>query len=319
MAPLAKIRQWLFRFGPDTQIPIVLGQRRIFILPTGTGMLYAIVLAVMLLGAINYSLSLGHALVFLLAGLGFVAMVHTFRNLVALQISPGRTDPVFAGETARFRLLVNNPRQYERRALEFTIGESPAAHLHIPPLAQAVVEVPCATGQRGCLVPGRVTLTTRYPLGLFRAWSYPHPPLSCVVYPKPLETPLPSNSATADSGQSPGNLGHEDFTGLRVRQPNDSPRHIAWKAVARDIDSRPLLVKQFAGGADGRLLLDLALTPAGLDIETRLSILCGWILAAEQQQLRYGLRLPGVDLEPARGPTHRDTCLEALALYGEAR
>jgi hypothetical protein len=37
----------------------------------------------MLIGAINYNLSLGHALVFLLAGLGLVAMVHTFRNLVA--------------------------------------------------------------------------------------------------------------------------------------------------------------------------------------------------------------------------------------------
>ena len=35
-------------------------------------MLYALALGVMLLGAINYSLSLGHALVFLLGGLGMM-------------------------------------------------------------------------------------------------------------------------------------------------------------------------------------------------------------------------------------------------------
>ena len=319
MAVLARLRQWLFRLRPDTRLPIVLTQRRIFILPTGTGLLYGLVLIVMLLGAINYSLSLGHALVFLLAGLGFVAMVHTFRNLIALSISPGRTDPVFAGETAKFRLLVDNPRDHGRRALEFTIGDNPAARLDLPFLAQAMVEIPCTTSQRGHLDPGRITLTTRYPLGLFRAWSYPHPPLSCLVYPKPLDTPLPPLTSMAREGQHRGNLGQEDFTGLRVRQPNDSPRHIAWKAVARDIDHRPLLVKQFAGGAEGQLVLDWAQTPAECDQETRLSILTGWVLAADKQHLHYGLRLPGIELEPAHGSIHRDTCLEKLALHGQIR
>ena len=68
------------------------------------------------------------------------------------------------------------------------------------------------------------------PLGLFRAWSYPHPPFSCVVYPKPIETPLPISAVTAHTGQHHGERGQEDFSGLRVYQPNDSPRHIAWKA-----------------------------------------------------------------------------------------
>ena len=90
--------QWLFRFGRDEQLPVVLTQRRIFILPTRAGLLYGVVLCVMLIGAINYNLSLGHALVFLLAGLGLVAMVHTFRNLLGLRLMPGRADPVFAGE-----------------------------------------------------------------------------------------------------------------------------------------------------------------------------------------------------------------------------
>lgn len=310
------LRQWLFRLGPDAELPVILTQRRIFILPTGTGLLYGVVLIVMLLGAINYSLSLGHALVFLLAGLGVVGMVHTFRNLVGLRISPGRAAPVFAGEVARFRLRVVNAYDHDRLALEFAIDANPAASLDLRRQAGGIVDIPCTTHRRGILEPGRITLSTRYPLGLFRAWSYPHPPLFCLVYPKPLDTPLPPYTTLASSGQRPGEFGQEDFSGLRLHRPNDSPRHIAWKAVARDFDHRPLLVKQFTGGSDGQLILDWALTPAESDPETRLSILCGWVLAAEGQSLRYGLRLPGFEREPSQGPIHRDACLEALARHG---
>ncbi|MGP1609314.1 MAG: DUF58 domain-containing protein, partial [Burkholderiales bacterium] len=181
------------------------------------------------------------------------------------------------------------------------------------------VAAPFTTRIRGRLDPGYVTLSTRYPLGLFHAWSYPHPSLSCLVYPRPINTPLPPPSPTAYAGQRSGNSGQEDFSGLRLRQSSDPIRHIAWKAVARDFANRPLLVKQFTGGATEALWLDWALTSAEGDIETRLSILTGWVLAAEEKQARYGLRLPDREIEMARGNPHRDACLEALALYGEAK
>ena len=310
------LRQWLFRFGRDEQLPIVLTQRRIFIVPTCAGALFGLVLCLMLLGAINYNLSLGHALVFLLAGLGIVAMLHTFRNLVALRLSPGRADPVFAGEIAHFAMLVENTHRQARRALDFAFGEQAGVSVDVAAGSQAMVAIPCTATHRGRLDPGRITLTTRYPLGLFRAWSYPHPPLSCLVYPQPLARPLPPPAAVAHSGQRHGDNGQEDFTGLRLRQLNDSPRHIAWKAVARDAEPRPLLIKQFAGGVTEELCFDLSLLP-GMAVETQLSILAGWVITAEALQIRYGLRLPGRAIVPDQGHPHRDACLEALALYGE--
>ena len=316
MALAAKLRQWLFRFGRDEQLPIVLTQRRIFIIPTKTGLLFAIVLGLMLIGAINYNLSLGHALVFLLGGLGMVAMVHTFRNLVSLRLTPGRADPVFAGETARFTVHLENDRQQARRALDLAFGKSEVIGTDIAANTSSTVAIPCPTKTRGLLDPGRITLSTRYPLGLFYAWSYPNPPLACLVYPKPIDTPLPPPAAVAHAGQRQGEHGQEDFTGLRQRQPNDSPRHIAWKAVARNVDNSPLLIKQFADGAAEELWLDLAQTTDN-DLETRLSVLTGWVITAERMQARYGLRLPGREIAPDQGNTHRDTCLETLALYGE--
>lgn len=312
------IRDWLLRWNrSDGTAPIVLTQRRIFILPTGAGMLYAIVLAVMLLGAVNYNLALGHALVFLLAGLGIAGMIHTFRNLVGLRIAGGRIDPVFAGETAHFPLHLTNDRDVPRLCLEFQVADAPIVAADLQPNGCNRVEIPLPTRQRGWFDLPRLRLSTRYPLGFFVAWSYPQPIMRCLVYPRPLNFPLPSPTPIAASGEQRGTAGQEDFAGLRQHQPADSPRHVAWKVVARDFDHRPLLVKQFAGGAQSELWLNWQDLPSGADVETRLSIIAGWVLTADTAAVIYGLRLPGLELKPGQGAVHRARCLETLALFGQ--
>ena len=106
--------------------------------------------------------------------------------------------------------------------------------------------------------------------------------------------------------------GSDDFSALRGYQPSDSPRHVAWKAVAR---TEKMLTKQFSGETAGELWLDWRLLPDELDLERRLSCLTGWVLAAQDSGALYGLRLPGVDVAPTRGDAHRAACLQALALF----
>jgi len=315
MRRLPSPHQWFFGRRRDQQWPLVLGQRRIFIVPTAAGMLFALVLLVMLIGAINYDLSLGHALIFLLAGLGLVAMVHSFHNLFGLRLTPGRADAAFVGDLARFPLQLENPRRRQRRALELSFSGQPVVAVDLPAEGGVTIALPCRAQRRGRLDPGRVTLATRYPLGLFRAWSYIHPSWSCIVYPKPLRTPLPPTSPAITADHRQGDSGQEDFAGLRPRQLSDPTRHIAWKAVARRSDEQALLVKQFAGGASDELWLDWSLTPPDRDSEERLSILAGWIMLADEGQACYGLRLPGQQVAPAAGSAQRASCLQALALY----
>src|SRR6185436_15782766 len=71
-------------------------------------------LLIMLVGSINYVLSLGFMLTFLLAGLALAGMVHTVRNLARLVIVTCRVEPVFAGESAQFRLYLENPAPWIR-------------------------------------------------------------------------------------------------------------------------------------------------------------------------------------------------------------
>ena len=74
-----------------------------------TGYFFAVVLVLLLIASINYSLSLGFMLTFLLAGTGGMSMLHTFRNLAQLSLSPGRAEPIFVGDMAHFALVISNP------------------------------------------------------------------------------------------------------------------------------------------------------------------------------------------------------------------
>jgi uncharacterized protein (DUF58 family) len=51
------------------------------------------------------------------------------------------------------------------------------------------------------------------------------------------------------------------------------------------------------------------------DPETRLRLLCRYVLLAAQRGENYGLRLPGIELEPGLGDLHMHRCLAALARY----
>jgi uncharacterized protein (DUF58 family) len=167
--------------------------------------------------------------------------------------------------------------------------------------------------RRGVLRPGRLTLFTRFPLGLYYAWAYVDLDLRCIVYPRPASSglPMPSATSSAGAGTERGH-GQEDFSGMRQYHRGDSPRHIAWKVAARD---QGLLTKQFTGRAETELWLDWAQLPPQMGVEERLSHLARWVLDAHAAGLNYGLRLPGTSVELAAGAAQRERCLEALALF----
>ncbi|MDR2625096.1 MAG: DUF58 domain-containing protein [Zoogloeaceae bacterium] len=295
---------------------ICLQRRRIYILPTGTGILYAATLLAMLIGAINYDLGLGHALVFLLASLALVSMVHCHKNLLGLNLRALENPPVYAGETAQFHLLIAAPEA--RPALEWQIEKTPGCPqnppqlLHLLEKTETHLYLGMEAQRRGWLVLPRLIVQSRYPLGLFCAWSYPWPQARCLVYPRPIFAPLPPSQPIGKSGAGKSQEGDEDFAGLRERQPADSPRHIAWKAAARDGGEKPLLIKLFSGGAQAELWLDWARLET--DAETRISLLAGWVIRAEEAGCTYGLKLPDTQFTPARGASHKHRCLKALAL-----
>jgi uncharacterized protein (DUF58 family) len=292
---------------------VTLSQRSIYIIPTRQGFAFAGVLVLMLLGDINYTLSLGYVLTFLLATMAVMSMLHAFRNMVQLEVRAGRADPVFAEDSAQFTFYFHNTGALARHQVH--LHDRDKTHrvtFDISAQQTTEVKLPLPATRRGWLSPGRLTLYTEFPLGLFYAWSYLNFDTRALVYPKPAESiPLPASVTQSGTG-TVSIRGDEDFAGLRSYVAGDTPQRIAWKALARE---QGLQVKQFSALQGNELWLEWNLAP-NENPEQKLSILTRWILDAEAQGLMYGLRLPGSELLPDRGVVHRDECLRALALFG---
>jgi len=300
--------------------PIRLGARRLYILPTRAGLVFALLLLGLLIGAINYGLSLAYLFTFWFAGLGVTGMLHTQRNMSGLVIQAIASAPVFAGENARLLLEAANPSALTRYriGLAHPAGESEACDVPAGGNAELALTLPQA--QRGWQPLGRFGIYSRYPLGLFRCWtvlemSGPESvAFGVLVYPTPARDSLPlpvSNSAEQndEASQREG----DDFTGLRSYQAGDPPRRIAWKAAAR---SQHLLTKQFNGQGGVRLRLDWSRTPEK-DTEARLSRLTRWALDAHAAGFAFEMVLPGRSIGMGSGEAHLRHCLEALARYGQ--
>lgn len=306
---------WSRRRHGDDVGPVTIGRRRVYILPTGLGVTYAAMLFAMLLGGLNYGNNLALALTFLLAAGAWVAMHECHRNLVGLEIAPAGTRAPFAGDPAEFAFALTTTRARHDLLLRIPDYASPATSLVANSTAVESVYVP--TARRGRVRLDRLRVESTFPLGLFTAWTWLHPGLDCVVYPRPAPRgrEAPPSAAEAGSAQDGRAPGEEDFAGLRAFRAGDPPRRIAWKAYARGAG---LVVKEYVGSARAPVVFDWTTVP-GRDVEQRLSRLARWIVDAEERGDRYGLRLPGPasgTVSPGAGLPHRNQCLARLATFG---
>jgi uncharacterized protein (DUF58 family) len=311
----ARWRQRLWRLAPDDRSPIVLRHHRIYILPTRRGLAMIATLAIMLLTSMNYSLALGHAFTFLVAGLVAAALLQTYRNLAGIAVSPLAAGEGFAGGDILFTLSLANPGA-RREALLVAPKSGPQVRIDLPPAATRQVRVAVLASRRGRVELGRVTLSSDFPLGLWRAWAYVHFPLSGIAYPAP-EAPaahLPPGLEGSDFRRS-ARAADTELAGLSDYHPGDPLNRIAWKAVARGAG---WYTKQFEGtGGSGTVELDWSELPRSLDTEARLSRLAAWVLAAEREARAFALKLPGVELPAGSSAGHCRRALAALALFPE--
>jgi uncharacterized protein (DUF58 family) len=316
-----RVNQWLFRSGSAEKGEVYLHRRRVFILPTRAGVAFGFMLIILFIGAINYNLSLGFALTFLLAACAVVDMHLTFRNLAHLYLAPGRVRPVFAGEDAQFELHLTNRSKHDRYAIWLGFVDKELARAdHATDIAAnttRTISLGTNASQRGLLAAPRIKIHTRFPLGLLRAWSYWQPDVRVLVYPQPEQSmqPLPMTGTASEDGA--GSAGQDDFAGVRAYQSGDSMKQLAWRQIAR-MDAQhdaPLITKHFEGGASSELVLDFALLPPTLDVEIRLSRMTRWVLEAEAHGMPYAFRLGSLFFAAALGPSHQAACLQELALY----
>jgi uncharacterized protein (DUF58 family) len=295
--------------------------------PTLLWFIFGPVLGCMWLAAVNYSNNLVYAILYLIAGLSFISIFHTWRNLNALQVEHVRVHSAFAGEEVRVEIHLRNPSRQTIYGLFFSRASDAAGLIRRPVLLRAAggrgariepgdsftAEVVFPAERRGMYRFESLLVATAFPFGLF--WATIRLPVDeeYYIYPQARgSADWPQLHPSGDQGSPVSNQPGDDFSGVRAYMPGESLRHVDWKAFAR---GRPLSVKQFTGGSGHELWLD-AEQMDRMTLEARLSQLALWIVNAEKAEVPYALKLGRISLPLGLGPIQSRRALEALAVAG---
>jgi uncharacterized protein (DUF58 family) len=313
-----RIRGWWAARHPATDT-WTLTQHNIYILPTKGGWAFGLTLLVMLVSSINYQLNLGYVLTFLLAGSGLVSIHMTHGTLRGLTLRLRPAAAVFAGEPARVEVVMSNPGgarhgvglRFRERAPR--LGN---AWCDVPAQGQAAVALSIVPARRGWHALPPIVVETRFPFGLFRAWTLWRPASAVLAWPRPepQPPPLPPAQPVPGGAQQLRQGQGSELDGVRAWRRGDGLRQVVWKKAAR---SGQLVSRETSAETSRELWLDWQ-AAAGAergDAEARLARLAAWVLAAEQQGLLHGLRLPGQQIAPDRGEAHQRRLMRELALW----
>jgi uncharacterized protein (DUF58 family) len=322
--PLAFLRrrllQWWLHRLPLTD-SLLLTQRNVYILPTWPGVMLALTLLALLLASISYQINLGYLLTFMLLGSALSGLYVGHATLCALRLDLIAPAPQFAGASAVFSIRLGNDRRSSRHGIGVAV-QVPAGAPHwswtdVPVQGSSTVQLAFVPDRRGLQPLPTLIAETRFPMGTFCIWTLWRPAARLLVYPQPEPDapPLPPNEprSSAQSGTSRG-LDNTEFDSLRAYRRGDPLALVQWKKSAKaDAQGNGLLVRQALQAPQQDQWLTLAQT-GPLARELQLSRLCAWVLQADRLGLRYGLRLPALQLAPSSGEVHKRQCLEALAL-----
>ncbi|TNE71450.1 MAG: DUF58 domain-containing protein [Gammaproteobacteria bacterium] len=305
-------QRWVNRRIPrsDTQ---AFQQKNIFILPTGAGVVFGMLLLIMLITGINYQNSLIYLITFLLGAVFVGAMHQTHRNLAGLELTLLRPGEGIAGDDIPFRFRAAAGKD-DAVAIVLSVEDSELAPVHVAAGQAVDVSLPIPSAYRGYVRPDRVRIETRFPFGLLKAWSWIRPASAGIAFPRPLQAPDLDSTVTdgTETEQARSREGN-DHADLRPWREGDMSQRVMWKRYAR---SGQMVVADWEGEQGSPHWLDFNAFP-GTDHELRLSYLAYLVSERDKKGSRYGLNLPGQMIEPDVGAAHTMRCMRALAVWGE--
>ncbi len=304
------LRRFYTKRAPQTK-KITLQHRTIYVLPSRTGLGFFVAIILLWLLGTNYQNNLVLASSFLLISLFIVSIIHAFRNLSGLTIAVQNNVPVYLGESVNFNILLTpaNNTQHESLTLEMRTGANCSADLLQHTEQQILLTMPSTS--RGWCMAAPILITSNYPLGIVKVWSWVHLDTKALVYPRAIASPeiLVGNTGDGEKG-SRAFSELDDFSGFERYQIGAPLAHVAWKLHARGAG---LHLKQYQALQANTQWLDFDCVEG--DLELRLSTLCYWAQVYNEQKVSFGLRLQSHIIPKSHGPIHLKQVLTALALY----
>lgn len=299
-------------------------KNKIYILPTGHGVVFLLGIFVMILSAATYGNNLIYILAFTLFSICMGAMVQTHNNLRGIDLHLIHFEESFAEKWTHVDVRLSHRLKVLRQSIEVRLIKSDHFESKwgsidlLSPRSSASVEVPVLAQRRGIFDLPDFVVETKYPMGLFRAWKHINVGEKVYVYPSLKGSPyLPRRSGYSEEGEklqaTPIISQEMDFKEHRPHREGESHRHIDWKLVARRGE---YLVKTFEGERDQAFRFDYSHIPKSTN-EDRLSQLAVWVYEAFKTDAGFELILPKKKIELGSGVTHYKLSLRELASFKE--
>ena len=315
------LSRWLDKRIPAAQ-QFQLDLNNIFIFPARFGWFFLLLCILLFLLGTNYQNNLMLLLCYFLLSIFLVSLFSSYLNFASIHLQLGKLPAVYAGDNLHVPLWLNAKISTDDKAkpiaphglLDFNFWQQPTNYwIDADKLCNPVtLDFPCP--KRGKIKLPRVTVASFYPLGLFRCWSHLAFNNEILVYPKPqpCSIQLDAFDQSSNEGKNISSVaGHDDFDSLKAYQKGEPLHHVSWKQLAK---GQGMVSKQFVSSSNQSGWLRL-LPCSHTELETRLSQLCFQVLELSRSQEVFGLDLGNTCITPNSGITHRDACLQALAVF----
>jgi len=285
-----------------------IGLRRVFILPSALGWLWAAVGGLLYVLGVNTSSNVPLILGFLMLALQLLAIFLTAQTLHGLQLHWPTQIEGWAAEQLPLPVQLTVPKG--SRYLGLQLGPRGQRWEGICPAGVQQIPVPWQGNSRGLHKLPRLRIDSQAPLGLWVCWVRIQLNSEALLYPAPIPAAineLPWLQASAKQQAKP-NIEPHDFHSLQPHRPEEGPQRLAWKQLARGHGE---LSKRFEAPSAKAVLLSLQ---PGIEKEQGLSAIAARIKQLAANGETYGLLVDHIDIPPANSAEHRRICLRSLAL-----
>lgn len=299
-----KISQYLDKRQSASE-QVTLSQKLIFILPSRYGWWFLLLIGLLYLLGTNYQNNLILLLSYLLLSVFLLSIALCYQNMSGLTLQAQQSGEGFANEELTQSVQLSQLKPHLMLQLSLHQLSDPVQLTTNP----GAVSIRFNAARRGCYPLPRIKISSQYPFGLWRAWSYVALKQQYWVYPSPAEQPTPYQGETPK--HQPQHASPSQDT-LAPYRSGESTRFMVWKRLARD-PSKPVVRQQpLAPQAEPSWVQVPAAT--GEALERALRHACAQLLTLEQSGNRYGLKLPALTIAQSNGAAHLQRCLQELAL-----
>jgi len=291
-------------------------KNKIYIIPTKEGIIFFISIFAIFLGSINENNNMGLLFSFFLFSIFVITLFDTRKNILGIKINNIEVEDAFADSISKVLVSLDSG-EMERVAIRIDLNEN-FKSTNISWNNSKTIDLEIKGKTRGVFTLPHILLSSRYPLGIFKAQSYLFPDCRQIVYPKPSKSSYidhKGQSINGIDGNIKENSSEDEFKGLREYIKGDSFKRISWKSFSKGLG---LHVKDFDSGKAeyDEVIIDINRVD-GNNIEEQLSIMCRAVLELDLLGIRYGMRTDKIFIPPSTGGKHRLEALRSLAFHGE--